>query len=184
MSKIGTQLFRIKSDQTKSYAKVMAMETLRIGLIVFAVFAIIILAMLDNVWVILGVAAGLIPFFGLIGLIIYFARLSGAAKMAKAAVYTVTDYFVALDHDRDKLGGLLKLGAARNEMRTGETIDREIKLSDIDTTVINEKGIVIKSNTYNMLFSPNGRIFIPNEIERFEIFKSIVLNNKTLFKHG
>lgn len=181
---IETSVFKIAEGQTRSYAKVMAKETVRISLIVFGIFALLMLVMIQDTIVALLAVAGLVGLFGIIGVIVYFTRLAGAINMGKAAYYTINDHFIALDHDYRKLNGLIKFGAARNQARTGETIDRKIQLSKIGSTTINDKGVIIKSASYNMILSPNGRIFIPKEIEDYEVFKSIILNHKTLFKYG
>lgn len=184
MSEIGTHVYRIAKGQTKAYAKVMAMEALRVVPIVYAAFVLLFFILLSDKLLALGVAGAFIILFAIVGLIVYLARLSGAEHMAKAAQFTLNDEIIALDHDRNKLSGFIKFGAARNEMRSGETIDRCIRLDDIGSTIMNKNGTVIKSKTYNMFLDPNGRIFVPAQIERYEEFKNIILNNKTRFKHG
>ncbi len=179
-----TRTFKIAQGKTRSYAKVMAKESLRISLFVFGAFAVLMLLMIQDKIVALVSVAGLLGLFSIVGIIVYFSSLAGAINMGKAAYYTLSDHFVSLDHNREQLSGMIKFGAARNKARTGETIDRKISISEIGSTTINKNGIIIKNASYNMILSPNGRIFIPKEIEEYDRFKTIILNNKTRFKHA
>ncbi len=123
----------------------------------------------------------MIIFFLIIIGVIYLSSFPQIRDSIKVTSFIITDDSVSIFLDKEKLNLLNKIGFARMESKYGVKFNQTIAISRIQSTLINENEIIIKSFDYNIITS-NGKIIIPKEVENFSEIKSDIINNPTKYK--
>ncbi|MFK7747027.1 MAG: hypothetical protein AB8B65_01420 [Kordia sp.] len=114
-------------------------------------------------------------------LIVYFLSFIQLKNIAQKTTYFISETKIEKIVSTNELNFANQLAQARQERRYGVKANQSFPIHEIESTKIKPNEIVIKSFDYN-LFTFNGKIVIPKEINDYNSVKAFILANAKKFK--
>lgn len=123
----------------------------------------------------------LLLMFSVIAIGIYIASFFQLKNIAEETVFYVSEKNVKKIVATGALNMMNQFANNRQEVRYGAKMSQQFPTHEIESTQIKANEIVIKSFDYNV-FTGNGKIVIPKELENYLSVKEFILAHPKKFK--
>jgi hypothetical protein len=164
------QNFKIESDKARQFVNRELKKRTNALMIGFGICLVgfLILSIVTKAYFIIPMSGVL---FGVVFLFVSSMFKGDLETLARAFRFEITDDSISRFVEWDRLSPLQKIRAQRATAKYGEHLEQVIKAADIESVVVKENEIVIKSKNANPI-NGNGTIAIPEEVENFGVIKN------------